>query len=98
MSHTHSIYNKGANDGWKMGLYLTAMFLTQAASIYNPALSLIGAVMMLGIPFVAYILLRRAYVESHGDNTFYRVAARHYILLVRRPYYIYRELPVYALF
>lgn len=70
MSQRQSIYEIGANDGWKMGLYLSAVFLLQATGMkWIPGL-IIGNILMLGIPFLAYWLLRRKFIESEGKTPF----------------------------
>lgn len=70
MSQRQSIYEIGANDGWKMGIYLSAVFLLQATGMkWIPGL-IIGNILMLGIPFIAYWLLRRKFIASGGTTTF----------------------------
>lgn len=70
MGERHSVYTLGANDGWKMGIYLSAMYLLQSAGLGHPLMLFVGNLLLLGIPFFAYFLLRRGYVASHGVNTF----------------------------
>lgn len=70
MNQRKSVYEIGANDGWKIGLYLTAVFLLQAIGMGQPALLVLGNLLMLGIPFFAYWLLRRAFIATGGMSTF----------------------------
>lgn len=70
MSESRSIYTYGANDGLKMGIYLSVMFLLQCTGTNSLMLMSLGTLMMLCIPIVAYILLRKAFRESRGNSTF----------------------------
>ena len=70
MSEPRSIYTYGANDGLKMGIYLSVMFLLQCIGTGNLMLMSLGTLMMLCIPMAAYILLRKAYRDSGGHSTF----------------------------
>lgn len=65
-----SPYRRGADDGLKFGLYLTAMF---ACSIYSgavPLLGLAGLAMMLGVPLVTWRRLSSYDRDCHGCATF----------------------------
>lgn len=70
MSQHHSVYTLGANDGWKMGLYLSAMFLLQSEGFIRGPLLILGNLLLLGLPFFSYWLLRRAFTASNGVNSF----------------------------
>lgn len=70
MIDTRNIYTSGANDGLKMGIYLSMIFLFQSMGGNNLMLITFGTIMMLCIPVVAYILLRKGYRESRGMSTF----------------------------
>lgn len=70
MNEQRSIYSYGANDGLKMGIYLSVMFLLQCIGVNNYMLMTFGTLMMLCIPVVAYIILRKGYRESAGRSTF----------------------------
>lgn len=70
MNESKSIYTYGANDGLKMGVYLSVMFLLQCTGMAHMLLMTFGTLMMLCIPIVAYIILRKGYVRSGGISTF----------------------------
>ncbi len=70
MNDPRSIYTYGANDGLKMGLYLSVMFLLQCIGMNHMLLMTIGTLMMLCVPLVAYALLRKGYRQSGGYSTF----------------------------
>lgn len=70
MNDSRNIYTSGANDGLKMGIYLSAMFVLQCIGASNLTLMAFGTIMMLCIPVVAYILLRKGYRDSGGRSTF----------------------------
>lgn len=58
---TPSVYQRGALDGWRMGLYLSAMFLSSAYSMEVPVLGILSMILMLAVPVVAYLWLQRDY-------------------------------------
>ncbi len=70
MNNPRSIYSCGANDGLKMGVYLSVMFLLQSIGMTNPMLMIFGALMLICIPVVTYAILRKGYRESGGFSTF----------------------------
>ncbi len=61
---TRTVYHRGATDGLIMGLYMTMMYITQVSGLNSPLLSLVGEAMMLGVPVVAYLLMRRGARET----------------------------------
>lgn len=65
-----NIYARGADDGFWMGLYFTALFGLTVASLDFPAANILAAVMVLGVPFLTYFLLRRTHVAAHGMTVF----------------------------
>lgn len=70
MNEPRNIYSSGANDGLKMGIYLSIMFVLQCMGASNQLLMTFGTIMMLCIPVVAYILLRKGFRNSGGRSTF----------------------------
>lgn len=70
MDDTRNIYTSGANDGLKMGIYMSTMFVLQCLGTINLTLMTLGTIMMLCIPLAAYIMLRKAYRKSGGKSTF----------------------------
>lgn len=65
MTMIQSPYRRGADDGLIFGLYLTAMFFASIFAGSFALLSLLGAAMMVGVPVVIYLFLRR-YDRSLG--------------------------------
>lgn len=59
-----TVYHRGASDGLIMGIYLTLMYVMQVTGIKTPMLGLLGEVLMLGVPAVAYLLMRRGARET----------------------------------
>lgn len=68
---TKSIYHTGGSDGLIMGLYMSVAFVLQAVVLGRPSvLSLVSGAMVLGIPVLAYALLRRGYREHPAQRQF----------------------------
>lgn len=65
-----NIYKRGADDGFIVGAYLTAMFALTVAGMTWPVAVVPALVLMLGVPVLTYRLLRRTYVASGGIVTF----------------------------
>ena len=61
-----SPYSRGAHDGLSFAVYLTVMFFASIYTTRVALLSLLAILMMLGVPFVIYRYLRRAYVADGG--------------------------------
>ncbi len=65
-----SVYKRGAEYGWKFGLYLSALFFAIVYSSQLPFLAYIGMFLLLLIPFVVYGFLRRCYILEGGTSSF----------------------------
>ncbi len=65
IGHQRSVYHLGASDGLIVGAYMGVMYVLQVTGLNNNLLLLLSQVMMLGLPVLAYALLRRAYMASH---------------------------------
>lgn len=65
-----SIYRRGAENGLVMGVFLSVLFLAMANSLEIAWLGLLSMVMMLGVPFLTYGLLRRSYRSDLGLSKF----------------------------
>ncbi len=63
-----SIYHLGASDGLIVGLYMAVMYMLQVTGLDNSMLMLLSQAMLLGLPVVAFVLLRRAYVASRCSS------------------------------
>ncbi len=65
-----NIYARGADDGFRLGLYLSVMFFLAVASLSVPLLNMAVVVMALGVPVLTYVFLRRTHVAAHGMTVF----------------------------
>lgn len=65
-----SIYRRGAENGIVMGVFLSVLFLAMANSLESAWLGMLSMVMMLGVPFLTYGLLRRSYRLDMGLSKF----------------------------
>lgn len=65
-----SVYTLGAYDGLWVGLAMGFCVMVMVASSRYPSLSLLGLVMFLAIPFMAWAYLRRAWVSGWVPATF----------------------------
>lgn len=67
-----SVYRRGADDGFIFGLYLSLMFVLQAISLEHNSLiaSLTALILVLGVPVIIYIFLRRGYIADGRRSQF----------------------------
>lgn len=63
-----SPYRRGAEDGLTFAIYLVVMFFASIYTTKVALLSLLVILMMLGVPFVIYRYLRRAFVADRGTS------------------------------
>lgn len=61
-----SPYRRGAIYGLSFGIYLTAIFFAVSYMFDYPMLALPGFLLMIGVPVLIYIYLRRSYIEDRG--------------------------------
>lgn len=59
------ILRRGAADGALLGAMFTATFYCSVYCERLPALGIAAMVMMAAVPFAAYMMLRRSYLEAH---------------------------------
>lgn len=57
------VFRRGADDGWRMGLLMSAIFLAAAYSAQVPLLGLLSLLLMIAVPVVAYLWLRRDWLK-----------------------------------
>lgn len=69
-SNTHSPYRRGADFGIYFGMYLTALFFSSAFSTNIPFLSLMSLLLMAGVPFLIYFMLRSSYRRDYCKTLF----------------------------
>lgn len=69
-SKAKNLYARGADDGFWMGLYFCVLFFSAVVALNNPMLNVLAAALALGVPFLTYAFLRRAYVQMRGVCTF----------------------------
>lgn len=61
-----SPYRRGGDDGLTFGLYLSVMFFAGIFSMKIPVLNLLSTAMMIAVPAVIYIYLRRYFISERG--------------------------------
>lgn len=65
-----SPYRRGADDGFLLGIYFTAMFFASIYSSVLPILSLAALLLMAGVPVAAWILMRRYQRAEQWEASF----------------------------
>lgn len=68
--HSTSVYRRGADDGFIMGVYLSVWIILVCSSIYYQITGIIGLILSAGVPALLYVMLRRSYVKDFGLSTF----------------------------
>lgn len=64
-----SPYRRGGDDGLTFGIYLSVMFFAGIFGMKFPGLNLLSTAMMLAVPAVVYIYLRRYFISEKGRLT-----------------------------
>ncbi len=65
-SQSKSVYLRGAENGIVLGLYFCVMFIAMVAGEKFVLPRLLSSVMMLCVPFLIYLFLRKTYIEEKG--------------------------------
>lgn len=65
-----SPFKRGADYGAVFGVYLSVLFLLSAYSMQVPGLSIVSFLMMVAVPVIIYVMLRRSYVADMGKTIF----------------------------
>jgi len=65
-----SPYRRGADDGFIFGLYLSLMFFSSILAPGLPLLGLLSGVMVIAVPVVIFLFMRRYNRQLHGHTTF----------------------------
>ena len=65
-----SPYRRGADDGFLLGIYFTAMFFASIYSSVFPVLSFAALLLMAGVPVAAWIMMRRYQRSEQWEATF----------------------------
>lgn len=60
---TPSVYKRGADDGFRVGLFMIALFFAAVYSMHVPVLGFLAFAMMIAVPFIVYRLMKRDYVR-----------------------------------
>lgn len=63
-------YRQGADDGVLMGVYLTALFFASVFALGRPLVGGIATVMILAVPVMLFMLLRRTWRRDRGMTLF----------------------------
>lgn len=66
----YALFHRGADDGFIFGIYLTSLFFAMAYSQQIAIFSMAALALMLGVPFITYFFLRRAYIAELGTTRF----------------------------
>lgn len=66
----YALFRRGADDGFLLGLYFSALFFAMVYSMAVPLLSMAALALMAGVPVVIYKFLRRSYVAEYGTTRF----------------------------
>lgn len=66
----YALFRRGADDGFLLGLYFSALFFAMVYSMTVPLLSMAALALMAGVPVVIYKFLRRSYVADYGTTRF----------------------------
>lgn len=69
-NRTPSVFRRGADDGWRLGLYMYAIFVSAAYSVRMPWLGILSFILMLAVPFIVYRWLSRDYVRYQAMRFF----------------------------
>lgn len=70
MNEAYSPIRNGAESGVALGLYFCAIFFCIVLAPSMPLLSLPGLVLMVGLPFFVYRLMRKQFVVNEGGLTY----------------------------
>ena len=69
MTQPLSPFRRGADNGFRFGAYLTAIYALMAAGNHVPLLSILTLALMAGVPAMIYMLLRRDRTSPGGLPT-----------------------------
>lgn len=69
-SQQTSVYKRGADDGFILGIYLSVWILAVCYTLYYPIMSWVSFVLSCGVPVLLYVMLRRSYVRDFGLSAF----------------------------
>lgn len=69
-NRTPTVFRRGADKGWRLGLYMFAIFCAAAYSVQIPLLGVVSFVLMVLVPFVVYRWLSRDYVRYPSQRFF----------------------------
>lgn len=65
-----TIYARGADNGFWLGLCFLGIFAASALSLTVAWLNIVAVALALYVPYLTYRFLRRTHVDSHGMATF----------------------------
>ena len=65
-----NVYQMGAADGLGLGLYFTVAFVLQMSLFKSALLGLLGELMLLAVPFIAYAIMRSGLKAAKWRSTF----------------------------
>ncbi len=63
-------YKQGADNGFVLGAYLSALFFTTAFALEVPLLGILSTCMIVAIPVIIFMMLRRTWIRDRGMSLF----------------------------
>lgn len=65
-----SVYRRGAGDGVYLGAVLTALYFSTAYSFMIPGLGLLSLMLIVAVPALIFVLLRRTFISDCGTTAY----------------------------
>lgn len=65
-----SVYRRGADDGFWLGIYLSVLIILCFSSVNMPLLSFPAMILGLGVPAMIYFFLKRGFAADGGKSIF----------------------------
>lgn len=63
-------YKQGADNGFVLGAYLSALFFTTAFALETSLLGLLSTCMIVALPVIIFMMLRRTWLRDRGMSLF----------------------------
>lgn len=65
-----SVYRRAADSGWIFGVYLSVTSMLSLLSTQITIFGIITLIMMIGVPFLLFVFLRKMFIEEMGTSKF----------------------------
>ncbi|MDE5568714.1 MAG: DUF4199 domain-containing protein [Muribaculaceae bacterium] len=69
-NNPRTVFRRGADDGFLMGIFLSVLFIALVNSIYSAIATVATVAMALAVPFLTFFFLRRSYRSDNCRSTF----------------------------